>query len=102
MAWSSRCSLSAERKPQGAFFHWSLVTKPGPGVVPRAQARASGGLRRGNRGRGAELAATAGLFFDLPAQLAGQVLEPVQGGIDADVGGVALDREALSNRRCGT
>ena len=39
----------------------------------------------------------AGLSFDLPAQLAGQVLEPVQGGIDADVGGVALDREALSN-----
>jgi hypothetical protein len=39
----------------------------------------------------------AGLSFDLPAQLAGQVLEPVQGGIDADVRGVALDREALSN-----
>ena len=39
----------------------------------------------------------AALFFDLPAQLAGQVLEPVQGGIDADVGGVGLDREALCN-----
>ena len=35
-------SLSAERRPQGAFFHWSLVTNPGPGVVLRAQRAAHG------------------------------------------------------------
>jgi hypothetical protein len=28
-----------EPKQQGAFFHWSLVTNPGPGMVLRAQAR---------------------------------------------------------------
>ena len=29
-----------EPKQQGAFFHWSLVTNPGPGMVLRAQAPA--------------------------------------------------------------
>jgi hypothetical protein len=33
----------------------------------------------------------ARLLFGLPAQLASQVLEPVQGGIDADIGELGLD-----------
>ena len=33
----------------------------------------------------------AGLLFGLPAQLAGQVLEPVQGGVDAHQRELGLD-----------
>jgi hypothetical protein len=53
--------------------------------------QASGGLRRGRGGRGAELAAVAArLLFGLPAQPAGQIPELVQGGIDADIGELGL------------
>ena len=69
-------------------------------MVLRAQARASGGLRRGNRDRGAELTTVAArLLFGLLAELAGQIGEPVQRGIDADQGEIgaavgALDADA--------
>ena len=54
-------------------------------MVLRAQAQASGGLRRGNRDRGAELTTVAArLLFGLLAQLAGQIGEPAQRRIDAD------------------
>jgi hypothetical protein len=53
---------------------------------------ASGGLRRGHRDRGAEFTTVAArLLFGLLAQLAGQVGEPVQRGIDADQGEIGLD-----------
>jgi hypothetical protein len=64
------------------------------GSLPSAadSTRASGGLRRGRGDGGAELAAMAArLLLGLQAQLAGEVTEPVQGGIDADVGELGLD-----------
>ena len=56
-------------------------------VRASGSAAASGGLRRGHRDRGAELTTVAArLLFGLLAQLAGEIGEPVQGGIDADQG----------------
>ena len=44
--WPGRIGVGAHYqpspRPRGAFFHWSRVTNPGPGVVLRAQAFGSG------------------------------------------------------------
>jgi hypothetical protein len=53
---------------------------------------ASGGLRRGDRDRGAEFTTVAArLLFGLLAQLAGEIGETVQCRIDADQGEIGLD-----------
>ena len=58
---------------------------------------ASGGLRRGDRDRGAEFTTVAArLLFGLLAQLAGEIGEPVQCRIDADQGEIAPILEASS------
>ena len=69
---------------------WGLLMVLLHRVQTCRSARASGG--QGCRDRGAELTAVAAcLLVGLLVQLAGEVLEPVQCGIDVDQGEIGLD-----------
>ena len=76
--------------PSCRLITWPSL--PGERSVLLRLAPASGGLGRGHRDRGAELTTVAArLLFGLLAQLAGEVGEPVQCGVDADQGEIGLD-----------